>query len=603
MRGGDAEHYNFAGKYLGSAIDRGTNASGVHNFDVINSVEGSAHEHLLARPPERIVTTHLEFPATKISGVETGGTIPAFGPPIYPRRGLGAKFLSPEAPNSYYYGEIGSESERARERSPRLRENPEAELDPTVELPWYRQQVESIKGREYLDEIDHSIDDEELLAQLSPQTRAIVTIPVAAATESDNIFNTLSEYAQQPEDSLNQTTIFLHLNWVDDAKDNPETAAKINKTIAEIERAKKAFPNLKIAVSSYEFKRQEVGNRPLIGLVARRMLDTALMSLERAIREGRSDGNVLLIRNDADEKGMDHKYLANILKNAGQSPDVDAFVGNLRWQTELFKDYPGFGIVSNLLQGMQSLANRDQYHAEVGTSGANTTVRAVMLAAVGGLGNGEETGAGTDDIEIRRRIYSARSGGTSESSGYGSSYNRQSGRRTTRKPIKMVFGSTIDTDGSRLLRSYLSPDGIIAPWKDFGEGGYKARPEIDNDTPENANADIETIAKRVETNVEALFNSWYASEFARARSALALMWGVSDRQGRQIYELSWKGGVAHFKFTDSGKVWLKNRLLRDQLGRFDPFYRRTRRHKYNENNNGQKQPLTHPAAFVQPQAA
>jgi hypothetical protein len=336
------------------------------------------------------------------------------------------------------------------------------------------------------------------------------------------------------------------------------------------------------------------------------MMDTALLAIEKATREGRSNGDVLLIRNDADAKGMSRTYLDRIYEVAGEHHDADAFSGNLRWQTEKFADYPGFGVVTNLLQGIQILVGRYP-EIQVTTSGANTIIRAASLAAVGGLGTSSETGAGSDDVEIRRRLYAARGSGSTGKipALYGSAYPSGNGtNRAKRVPIRVVTGATIDTDASRLLSQYVSPQGIKNPWQNFDEGGYAARPDVESTGPEDPDHNIGQIADRIERDVNDLvLSSWYRGETARPRAALALMWGTKDKEGNQIYSLEVHGGKATFHFTEAGRVWLRNRLMRDTLGRYDPYGTRSRRHLYNETHGGAKKPVGKQAPFVQPQPA
>ena len=146
------------------------------------------------------------------------------------------------------------------------------------------------------------------LSNLSADTEAVVTIPVAAASESENIYKTLSLYSRQGE-VAQKTTLLLHVNWFDEAETDPVKRAKINKTISEIERARLDFPDLRIADfetkwSAEKQKNGEYGNG-IIGHVTQRLYDTAMMSVEKAMRERRMPSKeIMLIRNDADVEGQ-----------------------------------------------------------------------------------------------------------------------------------------------------------------------------------------------------------------------------------------------------------------------------------------------------------
>lgn len=603
-------YYGFIGRYLGTAIDRGTNPRGVHDFAVINSIKGEAGP-MIGRKIARVVTTALDFPPQELTKYVDGGTIPVIGPPLYPRRGIGAPLREkvPPAPTPPYYGGGYSNPERIRqwrsEFSPRLAENPDSELDPTVEIPWYREHLISERGQDYVEEIDQTISSESNLSELREDTKALVTIPVAAATEAENIFKTLAGYAHQSAESLSRTTVMLYVNWVDDAKENPEKAASIEKTLAEIERAKKEFPQLNIAVVKHEFKRSEVGETPLIGLIAPRMMDVALLTINKAVGDSKSNGDVLIIRNDADAKGISYEYLDTMLAVAAEDKITDAFLGGLRWDTEKYKDYPGFGMVVQVMQGMQILARRHK-DVRLPTSGANTAVRAAIMAAVGGLGVLDDTGAGSDDLQIRDKIYAAREGGTKQVvSNYGGSsanYDHIEEKTTAkRQPVRLITKATIDTDASRLLRGYLSGTGVHTAWQNFGQGGYEERPELEeyedatkeiDTTPEDPSANIDIIARRVEKSISQLFNAWYMADpstntphYARQRSVLAMMWGIKDRFGRNMYSLSWKDGKAVLSFTAVGLEQLRKSLSGSgNVGR--SYYDRVRRALYGSGSRG-----------------
>lgn len=628
-------HAQFVGKYA-EAVQIGDKQNGVQSMRMLATVVGEDRvgtvvdrdTHIVHHMHNEITTTLIPPVAEAPATIEVPGAIP-----LAARKGL-EYADEPAEDYGYYANNYSPESLRRydRYRSPRLEADPNARLNMGEEIDWYRQQIaQEPGGPDYLQAIDRIVQENPALSTFDPRTKALVCIPVGATSEADNIYNTLSQYAQQPEDAKGQTKILLHVNWFDDAQNDPAKAANIAKTLAEIEKAKQDFPDLDIADFQTEWKRAEHQNGGIIYDVVNRLYDTALASIDNAVKTGQvaSDHDVLLIRNDADAQGRDRNYLARELAAAENNPDTDAFVSATRQGTESHKQYPGFGVVANMrevLDGVKSLL-----HKPTSTIGTNTAVRASSFAAIGGIRRDDGYhGAGSDDLEIGNRLYAARLSSYVQqvataqddygTTNYGASARRASLLRrrrvaayaagytpqgtpqtpaTERRPIRYVVGANIDASPDRLLNTYRTLRPVTESWGSFDQGGHVDRTQVGNGSiklnGENPRS-INDIARRVEENYSAMFRVWANNDPDVIRMALSLAHG----QGDDIYKVTWDGdGNAHFAFTDEGRKWLQNRLRRDSRGHFDSFGGRVRRQLYHETGRGsRKQPASRAPRFV-----
>ena len=454
----------------------------------------------------------------------------------------------------YYYAHFDtSVDQRARmlQLSPRLRANPSAVLEPGRELAWYRDEIARWKGPEYLESLDKLVAEQPVLNELPPTTRAIVTIPVAAAAENETIYSTLSLYAQQREDWLRVTPILLYVNYADATSRDPEETSAIATTIDEIQRARVDFPQLRMAVVVEPFDpalpRRHNG---IIGYVGRRMYDLALMAALRAMTTGQlsPDRDILLIRNDADAAGMSATYLQRMITVAADRPTADAFVGGIYWGTANYDDYPGFGVAMAFKEGIRALTmRRGGYRRLPATNGSNVAIRMSTLAAVGGVGHSPYYGAGGDDVEISSRINQAR---------------HQTA--DVARPIRYVSGCAIDATGERPLGVYRTGKSVVHTWSTFNRGdrGYLRRGDAGGDEADDYGPeDPTTSIRRIEQAITDLVNHWYHDPDL-TESALRLMIGSHDDAGAPTYQARWDENRFSFEFTDAGHSWLAGRLDR-----------------------------------------
>lgn len=500
-------------------------------------------------------------------------------------------------------------------RSPRLRANEQAQLRPREELEFYRQQQVERRGPEYVEKIDSIIERTPELRNIAQDTRAIVVMPVGAAQESENIYRTLSLYAQQDDDALRQTTVLLNVNWIEGAENDPDKKAKIDKTIAEIERAREDFPDVHIASFTQTWSQKwvsEIRKGKIYGEVIKVLYDTAAMTVQKAMQDGKiaDDQDILLITNDADARGMHRRYLKHYIETAANSPDSDAFIGGIRWGAEEAARYPGYHVSQVFMQAMNIAATRPMgYGVAPVTIGPNSAFKVSAYAAVGGCIDHDDAGAGVDS-ELGRKIVAARGMMNNwRAPVYGSrapGYEQSVGVKMTRQIIKQVPGADIDTSPDRLLNAYRQNKWLPEAWGNFDKGGYSDRNEAvasGNVTEwlqsEDAEKDFDAIKARVERQISDYITYWYPDR-SLATFGLSMLFPDKQKDGKvsASWDLRCTDGKYSFMFTRQGARRLKGMLLRDAKGNPDVLGERVARRLYGVAASGKRQPVTPESPLV-----
>lgn len=596
-------HAQFTGAYAEVVQTTGVDAEGAVHVRPLATLVGEGGGGPI---PDTITTTsteHHSLYTITTEGYDTTVENYTEAAPVLPvdsRRSLEAPIA--RRAERYYQGpEVLSSAEKAQRRgetSPRLLEDPNADLNPREELKWYRKALRKKRGREYVDSIDAVIRDTPELASIDSKTKVIVQVPVnaAGAAESGGIYSLLTgAYGGQESSALDKSLILLHVNWFDTYEgDDAHIRENIAKTRAEIARAKADRPDIKIAVIETEWKRDEVRSG-VIGYVSRKMSDAALLALDAAQDDGRleSTDDVLLLRNDSDPKGIAQNYLKNYARSFTDDKEPDIFTGVTTFDNTKADRLPGLVFAANFMQSLELLASR---HGKVHTGGANFGVRASTFAAIGGTGFDEsDSGAGSDDVVIGRRIKSVRDGqfATSRSGlaayirgGYRDQRGSTEGSSSRRKIAKKI-SARIDTDSDRQEGLYLQGIPIIDSWNpehEFDKDGYQPRDaRLANTTStESLKNDPLLVIDRIRNDMEQSILSYIESP-AVVKSALEFAFmGI----GSAGYTLVNRGGRPKLEFSEAGKEYLINHLSRDAEGRFDPYGSRKQRQLYGRVKKG-----------------
>ena len=570
-------HAEFHGAYAEVAEVRGEVGGVTHIAPLATVVGSNSVTHL----SDTVTTTTREYiPHVKVTppAIDTVRTAPArtiegFGMPGFvPRRPL-EKLSRRRVDGAGEYGhgrrrpgEYGLYHQLA-ERSPTIEADPGATLVLGKELDWFKDQLARTEQSSYIQKINDDIKNSSQLQSLPSTLRTLTTQPVAAASESENIYKTLSLYAQQDAEQLRNNTILLNVNWLDEVERDPENRVKIDKTIAEIERARHDFPQLSIATMTREYKVKEVEKTGgVIGYAARDLMNTALMAIHQNIENGRLayDDDIAIVRHDADMRGMARHYFRQLERSMDDNPGVDIFHGTIRSDVRMHDRYPGIGIVTNFSQAMSmgnAAANRPW------TVGINAVVRASSLAAVGGLGPLLWTGAGSDDSNLTYRISDARNAPTPTSSGASPQPEVKKHRI-----VVPVVGMGVDSAADRLIPQYLMDRHFGAAWDtrmsqgtsfSSGPGGYRDRTAdnsvMDKNRRENVNE--HALYERIEVNMGAELSN---ADPAVARRVLSIFFaGVPNAY---VIRGEIGSGPVAFELTTRGRKFIKQRIIKEANG-------------------------------------
>jgi len=315
-------------------------------------------------------------------------------PPIIPIFGRTPLERPKEKPQEipYYYlygGEIDKDREsQYREKfSPRLREDPSAVLDSEEEIKGYFERQK--KG--YVTEVEAVVDQ---IEPMSKDCRVSVCIPVAGHQEGENIYSTLENYLDQELPKENYELLLL-VNHPD--QDREGKKVKPDKTMSEVKRFQEEHPEVNVRLMYNVFPISEAR----IGRVRKLLNDAALM---RHQKRGKGFLDLVMVSNDADNKGMSPEYLKNFVDKFDKNENVDALMGQLDWDPESYIRNPLVHVGTRLFQYMSVQFRQKKAHIE--SSGANFAFRSSIYAAVDGYsadrGGGEDVDFGTK-IKVARR--------------------------------------------------------------------------------------------------------------------------------------------------------------------------------------------------------
>lgn len=610
-------HAQFNGRYA-EVVQVTGDSKGVEHIRPLATLVGDKHPGSVVDQVSKTVIEHhnaYEITTNGYDTVQENFTEMAPVIPIASRRSMetvGARYEK-----GYYYqgGEYLSPDEvivRREETSPRLLENPDEKLVPAREFSWYKSLLRKKRGNEYVSSIEHIIEGSPELSTINSDIKAIITIPVNAAgnAESESIYDVLAKaYGSQDKEALDSTLVLLHVNWFDSYEgDDTAMQGNIARTKEAIQRAKIDFPQLRIATIETEWKRSEVQGG-VIGHVSRKLNDVTLLALEAATSSGRmeADSDVLLIRNDADPKGVSASYLKRYLDSFNNNPGTDIFTGTTSFDNTKASRLPGFVFAANFMMSLDLLsASRE---SSVHTGGANFGVRASTFAAVGAVGfDDSDTGAGSDDVLVGRRVGGARKGTLSRSRKK-KSYNQRSYHQTKanspdkpkRRVAIRVLGARIDTDSDRGEELYGMGVPIVHQWDsefDFNKNGYKPRNAgLGDSLEESMPNDPDTVIERIRNDIEGSINMMGASSSV-VRSALVFTFPGLGGRGYSLNRRS-RGGGYSLALTPEGIEYLVNHLTRDSRGRYDPYGTRKMRQMYGETQKPDDQrPLRRPMIRV-----
>lgn len=423
---------------------------------------------------ERVVRTVNELEYTPI--IEGPNVKPFIPIPVFlPRSPLERTRTGKLQEDIVYYGYTGDKAEVKRwseDFSPRLKDNPDAKLDPKEEIQWY---FEDQKRRNpgYL-ENELNLLEEQDNKPMGDKVEAAVCLAVAGHQESKNIYRTLETYLVQKDkkgksvwDGKNSRfEIFVYVNWP--AGSSPKD------TLDEINRFKKEHPEVILRVYEEEIKNKKVE----VGWYKKKIFDLALSKCnKRGVNE-----DIVLIANDADMTFTSVNYLDDITRtmNSKGAEGVDALAGRYDLDPNVYEQYPVFHAAMKYWQFMESVM-RIQL-GQVGTQGRNTAMKGSSYAAIGG----NRTRDFWADVE------------------FGQLFNAARGRNS----VSYLNRAWVMVDPRREIDKFKKGEPIAQTWSDFNTRdvrGVKPQDEVPEnlDMKELAEAgESDPIAEKFRTRLE-----------------------------------------------------------------------------------------------------
>jgi len=386
-------------KYAEVALSAGVSENGIEKFQVLSTVVGKGVESVSSiaeTPPQVAASTTLDIPRN--------WALPPFVPigwrePLHKVQGVGLEYYS------YQSGNVDPERRSRMEmmRSETLKKDPRAKLDHYKEADSYFDKMD----KEYKEEIKKMADE---LGKMSNENKASICIPVAGHQEGGQIYSSLVNFTRQTADNK-KFELCLFVNHPDYDRKG-EKKIKKDKTLEEIERFKKDYPEMTVKVV-YRVISHDKAN---IGLV-RKMLNDAV--LFRHHNRGQDVEDLIMISNDANNLGVDPRYVDNFIKKFSEDEDIDGILGQIDWDPEAYTKYPLVHIGTRLFQYHEA-KKRIGGHGKVGSSGGNYAFKSSIYAGVGGYQSDATVG---EDVLLGQSIRLAR-GSSFNTQTYGGSASR-----------------------------------------------------------------------------------------------------------------------------------------------------------------------------------
>ncbi len=375
-------HANFIGRFAEIGQDMGN-----HHYRMLSSLEGKGIKDIIDTVPTATREVILAMPAAAIDNVGNY-SLPAFIP-LVGRTPLEKMSMIEAAPYYMYYnGEASADrlAEFEKRRSVTLKENPQAKLDQFKEIETYLKKLDPV----YYERVK---DLAEQTSKMEAGCKMSIGIPVAGHQEGKQIYESLKNYTYQTTKRENFELV-LFVNHPETDRDGKKLDAK--ETLDEIKRFKQDHPEIKLRVMYQTLPNEEAK----IGKIRKLLADATLI---RQHERGENASDLIMLSNDADNKGIDPRYVQTFINKFEGDLKVDGLLGQLDWDPESYQKYPAIHIGTRLFQYLNVIGRRRSNR--MSSSGANSAFRSSMYAGIGGY---MENLPGGEDIAIGQAIIAAR---------------------------------------------------------------------------------------------------------------------------------------------------------------------------------------------------
>ncbi len=292
---------------------------------------------------------------------------------------------------SGYFPSNRENVEYYKKRQSKALENPNVKLDNYKEVENYFNRINPERKRRTQDFC------RQISEPMNPNCKMAVCIPVAGHQEGRNIYNTLEWYKNQTDlqgkeldKSLYEIILFV----------NHPSDKQLDNTLDEIQRFQRENPDMPIRLVYEKFDRSEAR----LGNMRKYATDIALM---RHHALGENKGDLIIVSNDADCKGLCRSYLANFLEKL-KDPKTEGVLGKIEWEPEAYLKSPLLFLGIRLFQYIDAAyRHAPGPRKNIGFSGANFAFKSSLYAAVGGY---DENDVKAEDVSLGNMMKYARKG-------------------------------------------------------------------------------------------------------------------------------------------------------------------------------------------------
>lgn len=302
-----------------------------------------------------------------------------------------SEFLSPFGGEEMYLTKALMEARK----SPRLTENPEAQLASNEEINWYLSTLSETDKQT----IDAFVAQHE--TPMAAEVIRVVAIPTVSANASQ-VYQTLTQYTTQTDpagtllDPKQTEIVILNRTATLPIIEGQEPTPFVDTMKTEIDRFRTDHPELSVVYLTKEYP-----DDATIGLQKRDLSNTIL---QRMAARGETNGDASIINAFVESNALSPTYLSTISTTL-ENPMTDMVNGSFKVPLEAYAQFPMLFAPMRLQELFDSMVRHGESKSMPNVISGNTAVRASTLAAVGGY---NPSAARTEDRELAHLIKTAR---------------------------------------------------------------------------------------------------------------------------------------------------------------------------------------------------
>ena len=303
------------------------------------------------------------------------------------------EFLSPFGSEQMY---LTKDLMDAR-KSPRLAENPEAQLVAGEEITWYLSKLNDAERQTIL---NLNAQHEAPMAAEVTRVVAIPTVPAQAA----QVYQTLSQFTTQTDpagtllDPKQTEIVILNRTSAMPIIEGQETLSTpgVDEMKMEIDRFRTDHPELSVIYLTREY--------PDTASIGEQKRDLTNLIFHRMETRGETGGDAAIINSNIENSALSSTYLSTISTSL-ENPMTDMVSGSFHHPKEAYGTYPMLFASTRLQEMFDGMVRHGESNSMPNVISGNTAIKASTLAAVGGYNKDASI---AEDRELVHLIKTAR---------------------------------------------------------------------------------------------------------------------------------------------------------------------------------------------------